>query len=109
MKHYNIKLTSKKKDILQSGAKEGGDILFIDKYIPFKHSEIRVRISIPKDIRSWNEKDNVTIMDTDAGIPFRPFYKLMYDENAPMSENMKDFMRDYHEFMDGMPFLKIKK
>lgn len=109
VKRYTVKLNTTIKDLLKCGAKEDKDVLYFDKYVEVKNSDIRIHLIFTQNLNEWNDIDGVSVMDTDAGQLYKPFYRCRDDGEEPTSEAVIGMIGEYNAFLDALPFLKAKR
>ncbi|MBR4624806.1 MAG: hypothetical protein IKO56_04635 [Alphaproteobacteria bacterium] len=113
IKRYELNENINLKNLFQCGAKENDNVLlkcrfYIDKYITVKHSDIRIRLTFNDDLTKWDDENNVSVVNTDAGLIYAPFYEYIHKNENITNAKIKDFAQQYNDYMDSLPFLKQK-
>lgn len=105
IKRYNIKEQVKIQDILDDGFNYSVDCKYLTKFTTLKES-IVLCITIPlKDICSFNDYDDVDVLDDDFCQPYMPFYDNYKEENT--SNNfLMNVVKRYNEEMDNIKIFK---
>ena len=82
---------------------------FFDKYVEVRNSDIRIHLLFTQNPEEWNDVDGVSVIDTDAGQLYAPFYRCRNNDVGTDSKAVNLFISEYNEFMDSLPFLNIKE
>ena len=109
VKRYAIRSKTTIKDLLKCGAIEDKDTLYFDKYVEVKNSDIRIHLTFTQNLNEWNDIDGVSVVDTDAGQFYKPFYRCRDNGDEPTSEAVINMIAEYNTFMDTLSFLKTKR
>lgn len=109
VKRYEIVSKTTVKDLLKCGAKEFGNTLVFDKYIEVRNSDILIHLSFTRNPNEWNDVDGVSVIDTDAGQLYKPFYVCRNNDSETNSKAVNLLISEYNSFMDSLSFLKVKQ
>ena len=66
-----------------------------------------INVSVNKDVRNWNDYDNVLILDEAFLQPYTPFYDALYEKEVPNLPALEFVVKQYNKLLSKMPFLEM--
>ena len=110
IKRYKLKDSVTKEDLIALKFRSGGSWINKDAELFLSRCfecgeydfEYSIGIAFSSDINSWNDFDNVLVMDEDYAQPYTPFYGDNYGKDIDNFPVLEMVIAKYNRFMSSL-------